>query len=228
MHPMSIRLALAAACLSISVACSDVQPAAPTPAPDADATAGTQTPQGTPNAGVDPGKPFTYQARVETPTNAKAGDQVHVKEFHPNGQLATERTELVLPDLKRVRVGPMKAFWENGALRVEGGYDDEGRLAGHWKYFDDAAQLLREGDYESGMRTGEWVEFHPNGRKRSQGFVHANLFEGAWVYWHDNGQKMAEGSYINNRREGVWLFWNEKGEPDPQFTGSYKNGEKLP
>ena len=196
----------------------DAPPSAPPTGAAAGAAAAT--------APVDAGE-VQLVGRVETPENPVPGDVVRVKEFHENGQLATERTELLKPDGTRVRQGPMKAFHLNGRLFIEGGYDDEGRKAGHWKYWDDQGGLVREGDFADDMREGDWIENHPNGARRYQGFIHAGLNEGPWKYWHDNGQLFAEGNYENNLREGTWLFYFPDGAPDATQSGRYVRGQRV-
>ena len=163
-------------------------------------------------------------ARVQEPAEAAEGATVRVREFHPNGKLSTERSERIGPADSRTRVGPMKAWFESGQLRIEGGYDEQGKLSGHWRYWDERGALLREGDYANGLREGDWVEFHPSGLKRSEGLLHVGQNEGPWRYWHENGARMAEGSYVNNLREGAWTFWDESGAVDARLTGySEKN-----
>jgi len=167
-------------------------------------------------------------ARVQEPADAAPGAVVSVREFHPNGRLFTERSERLGEQGASTRVGPMKTWFENGQLRCEGAYDDEGKLTGHWRYWDERGALLREGDFAAGLREGTWVEFHANGRKRYEGLLHLGLNEGPWKYWHENGEPMAEGSYVNNRREGAWLFWDERGELDARLTGFYKDNVRVP
>ncbi|MBM3989500.1 MAG: toxin-antitoxin system YwqK family antitoxin [Planctomycetes bacterium] len=150
-----------------------------------------------------------------------------MREFHPNGRLFTERSERLGESGSSTRVGPMKTWFENGQLRCEGAYDDEGKLGGHWRYFDERGVLLREGDFASGLREGDWVEYHANGRKRYEGLLHRGQNEGPWKYWHENGQLMAEGSFLNNAREGAWRFFDEQGAPDARFTGLYQNNERV-
>ncbi len=166
-------------------------------------------------------------ARVQEPAVAAPGSVVKVREFHPNGRIFTERSERIGEQGTARRVGPMKVWFENGQLRCEGGYDDDGTLSGHWRYWDERGALLREGDFALGLREGDWVEYHPNGRKRYEGLLHLGLNEGPWTYWHGNGQRMAEGSYVNNRREGPWLFWDEQGSPDPRLSGLYKDNVRV-
>ncbi len=190
------------------------QSAASSVAPEAERA--PEAPQGTPGV-----------ARVQEPAVAAPGSVVKVREFHPNGQVFTERSERLGAQGNATRVGPMKAWFENGQLRCEGAYDDEGKLTGHWRYWDESGALLREGDFAMGLREGDWVEYHPNGRKRYEGLLHLGLNEGPWTYWHENGQRMAEGSYVNNRREGPWLFWDEQGAPDARLSGFYKDNVRV-
>jgi antitoxin component YwqK of YwqJK toxin-antitoxin module len=227
----------------VTLACKDEALPAPAPA----GTSATQAPANAtpvappavadPKAGesVDPsaaptvpdGPPKVVTGRVQTPEKAEVGQVVNVKEFFENGQLATERSERKEADGKYTRVGPMKAWFENGQLRCEGGYDERGKLTGHWRYFSEAGQLLREGDFADGQREGDWTEFYENGQKRSAGLVHVGQCEGPWRYWHENGKPAAEGTYVNNFREGAWMFWDEQGVPDAARCGEYVRHNRI-
>ena len=177
-------------------------------------------------AGPD-GPPKVMLGRIQTPAQAEVGQVVNVKEHFENGQLATERSERKESDGKYTRVGPMKAWFENGQLRCEGGYDERGKLAGHWRYYSETGLLLREGDFADGQREGDWIEFHANGQMRSSGLLHMGMAEGPWQYWHENGKLAAEGTYVNNFREGPWMFWDEQGAPDPARSGEYSKHNRV-
>jgi hypothetical protein len=231
--PASVSLAIVSlAVASLATACRDEKPPAPPPASAASTTAPAPAetpkppPAGLPATAAD--VPPRAVSRVEDPENAKPGDTVRVREFHENGVLATERTELVTPDGKRVRQGPMKAWHLNGELSIEGGYDAGGKLTGRWRYFDEQGLLLREGEYVEGLREGDWADYWPGTKQmRSQGFIHVGQLEGPWKYWHENGQPMSEGTYVNNKREGPWLYWKPDGKPDADQTGTYKDHVKI-
>lgn len=226
MHPRVLPHLILCACAALA-GCEERAPATPS-------VAGT-TPERAPDApsaprpepGDESVAPKVKLGRIQTPESAKPGEVVNVKEHYENGQLATERSERLNPDGSFTRIGPMKAWFENGQLRVEGGYDSAGKLSGHWRYWNEEGQLLREGDYADGLREGDWVEFHANGQKHYQGFLHVGFNEGPWKYWHENGQPKAEGAYENNLREGPWLFWDERGVPDPIQSGLYKNHVRV-
>ncbi len=204
---------LVGACTALSLAllasCSRNEPAATT-AP------GASTP--------------TAPAKVHrqiTPENARPGELVTVREFYETGELYTERTERVVAEGQRVRVGKMRAQWENGKTRLEGEYDDQGRLTGHWRYYFETGALEREGAFETGKHSGVWTENWLNGKLRYEGFYHLGLREGFWRTWHENGAPESEGEYVNNLRTGPWKFWTADGNPDPALTGEYAANVKL-
>ncbi len=213
-----MRVVVLSACLLLG--CDQRSPAPP-PAP-ANSTGSNYAAADMPAA---PKKRIGH--REETPANPKLGELVSVREFHENGQLYTERTERVAGERERVRVGAMRAFWEDGKPRLEGGYDDQGRLSGHWLYYFENGVLEREGDYLEGKHTGDWVENWPNGKRRYEGFYHVGLREGLWRTWHENGARESEGEYRNNLREGAWKFWLPQGGEDRAQSGLYAGNVRI-
>lgn len=201
--------------LSMVCACSDGDQR-PAPAATSKTPAPTQV---APDAAAETSKKVFR--REETPKNAKPGELVSVREFYENGQLYTERTERVVGERQRVRIGAMRAWWENGKPRLEGGYDDEGRLAGRWRYYYESGALEREGDFVAGKHSGDWTESWPNGKRRFEGFYHLGMREGFWRTWHENGARESEGEYVNNLRTGEWKFWLPSGGVDAAQSGEY-------
>lgn len=235
LHLFACLIPLVASGCKDEVAPDPKTPASSVTAPDAAAgkTPAVETPKA-PDS-VDPSAlpagpdapPKVVLGRIQTPVNAEVGQVVNVKEHFENGQLATERSERKEADGKYTRVGPMKAWYENGQLRCEGGYDERGKLTGHWRYYTETGMLLREGDFAEGQREGDWIEFHTNGQMRSSGLLHMGQAEGPWQYWHENGKPAAEGTYVNNLREGPWMFWDERGVPDPARCGEYSKHNRI-
>jgi hypothetical protein len=162
---------------------------------------------------------------IEIEPNAD-GQTVTVREFYPAGWLYTERVEKLVEGGKRVRHGPLKAWHENRQLMQIGEYTD-GKLSGHWTYWDDQGGRERQGDYDQGLRSGDWREWFPNGQLKSMGLFHVNLAEGPWKFWHDNGQLMGQGEFINNKREGQWMFWLPDGTVDANQTGIYEDNHRV-
>lgn len=209
--------------LIATCACSDNEPN-PAPAPANATERPAPSPAGS-EAVAEASKRVFH--REETPADAKVGELVTVREFYENRQLYTERTERVAGERKRVRVGAMRAWWENGKPRLEGGYDDEGRLTGRWRYYFESGVLEREGDFEAGKHTGDWAEHWPNGKRRFEGFYHVGLREGFWRTWHENGAAESEGEYENNLRHGPWKFWLPSGGVDSAQSGMYLGNIKV-
>lgn len=224
---MDVRIAALGCSLLLGLGCSRGEPASGASSPTSAASGAGAKVELDIERGADVLAVASGVARVQEPEQAGPGQVVRVREFHPNGRIFTERSERIGEGGAGTRVGPMKTWFENGQLRCEGAYDDEGKLTGHWRYWDERGALVREGDYALGLREGDWVEFHANGRKRYEGLLHLGQNEGPWKYWHENGQPMAEGSYVNNRREGPWLFWDEQGVPDARLTGLYKDNVRV-
>jgi len=213
-----LRSSAAIAALLLLHGCSSDEGSAPTTQSPA---AQAQSPEG---AEALPAP--RIRRREDTPPNPSPGELVQVREFYESGQLYTERTERALENHKRIRVGPMRAWWENGELRIEGGYDDQGRLTGVWRYYFETGGVEREGEFDTGKHSGVWRENWPNGKLRSEGFYHVGLREGFWRTWRDNGQPESEGEYSNNQRAGPWKFFREDGQLDADLSGDYSGNEK--
>lgn len=82
---------------------------------------------------------------------------------------------------------------------------------GPWKDFDEAGNILREGEY----RIGRYVNCCAHGP--CSDFYNYRL--GPWTFWYPNGQIRAQGKFIPKRRNldtacrgGDWLWF---GEIDP-------------
>lgn len=217
--------------LLLIAACEREQPVVPTAPPPTDASA-TPEPASqrlAPESSlterfVQPPQPGSPPASELIPSPDAA--TVTVRDYHPNGWLYTERVEKLTPDGKRVRHGPLAAWFENRQLMFTGEYTD-GKKSGRWVYWNDMGAREREGEQEDDRREGEWREWHANGQLKSQGLFHANLAEGPWKFWHDNGQLFAEGEFINNKREGQWMFWLPDGSVDGNQAGVYSAHQRV-
>ena len=77
----------------------------------------------------------------------------------------------------------------------------------------------------------KFTEQHPFSGKvtgKSQGTIKDGKKEGLWVTYHNNGQLASKGEYNKNgKREGSWVHYNEDGTVDDEYTGTFKNGEKI-
>lgn len=90
----------------------------------------------------------------------------------------------VYKDGKKIQA---KKFYQNGAVELEGSYDDDGKKHGYWKYLYPDGKLWSEGEYLHGKRHGM-----------------------SKVYY-ENGVLRYEGNYENNEKIGLWIFYDEGG-----------------
>ena len=119
--------------------------------------------------------------------------QEQVEETYPNGaaKLIGLYTET---DGQLVKISE-NGYYENGALEIQGSYNDSGQRVGKWKYWyecldckpEETGQLWSECEYKDGLR------------------------HGISIIYYENGQKRYEGQYANDSTDGKWLFWNDKG-----------------
>ena len=63
---------------------------------------------------------------------------------------------------------------------------------------------LTQGSFKDGKRYGSWVD-----------------------YW-DNGQLMFKGTLEDGKKDGPWVGFNEDGTVWLEYTGTFKNGLKIP
>ena len=157
---------------------------------------------------------------------APRGEVTIVEETYASGKPYNEHGEKTLPSGKRVRHGPIAAWYEEGGKWLEGNYEN-GKLDGWWRYWHKNGQLEREGQYANGLQDGYWVAHWDNGQRMSEGEMRGGLYVGHWKAWHRDGTLRYEGDFVDGKREGTWLFFNPDGTPDASLTGEYKNNVKV-
>ena len=84
-----------------------------------------------------------------------------------------------------------------------------------------------QGSYKNGSREGDWVHYHSNGQLKGKGSYKNGKLEGEWVHYHYNGQLAIKGSFKNGKEEGNWVSYKGDGTVNKQWTGTFKNGEKV-
>ena len=84
-----------------------------------------------------------------------------------------------------------------------------------------------KGEYKDRLKEGSWVEYHDNGQLWRKGDYKKGKREGQWVTYWSNGQLYYQGDYKNDKREGQWVGYYSDGTVWQEFTGTFKNGEKI-
>jgi len=122
------------------------------------------------------------------------GKHPNMKKESEGKYKAWERGKDLLPH------GPWRWWYENGALRAEGRYDN-GDMVGEWRSWDSEGELLAS--LEDG--TGDWIRLHPDGAVAEEGRLLRGRKEGKWTTRHPCGQLASEGAYRGGRKEGGWI-----------------------
>lgn len=62
---------------------------------------------------------------------------------------------------------------------------------------------------------------------QEQGSFKNGKRDGSWVSYHDNGQLSHKGTFKNGKKDGPWVGCDEDGTLDEEYTGAFKNDEKV-
>ena len=84
-----------------------------------------------------------------------------------------------------------------------------------------------QGSIKHGERDGLWVWYYVNGQLRQKMNFKNGYKDGAYVAYHENGQLFAKGNFKNDEEEGDWVLLKEDGTVDKEWTGTYKDVEKI-
>ena len=84
-----------------------------------------------------------------------------------------------------------------------------------------------KGDYQNRLKEGSWVEYHDNGQLWRKGDYKNGKKDGSWITYWSNGQLYYQGDFKNDKREGSWVGYYSDGTIWKEFTGTFKNGEKI-
>lgn len=85
-------------------------------------------------------------------------------------------------------------FYESGALKIEGNFDD------------------------INARNGLWISYYEDGKKWSESFYIHGKKEGHSLTFFPNGKIRYVGEYKNDEKTGLWRFYNESGDLEKEET----------
>jgi antitoxin component YwqK of YwqJK toxin-antitoxin module len=128
------------------------------------------------------------------------------KEYYNNGALRAEGNYQ-----NDIKTGKWKFYHVNGKLKQEGNYNTQGQPEGEWYWYYESGELLREEYYYLGQLDGLMVEYSEEGEIIAQGQFIEGLEDGDWIY--RVGDALIEGSYLDGMRDGNWKYWNVFDEP---------------
>lgn len=123
-----------------------------------------------------------------------------------------------------VRDGDWKEFYNNGALKAEGVYD-EGTKVGTWKYYHPNGQLEQTGRFdEKGRLQGKWIWYYPTGQVLREEKYIDGLSDGLMTEYSEGGKVIAEGEYIEGLEEGPWVYNYGDVHEEGSYSYGYRNG----
>lgn len=102
------------------------------------------------------------------------------------------------------------AHYENGQLKVEHSYDENGKLHGNVKEYREDGSLYREANYQHGSKQGKFVETNNEGYTWIRIYKNDKL-DGEYLEQFGNGKTALKGSYANGEKTGQWVEYDEQG-----------------
>ena len=84
-----------------------------------------------------------------------------------------------------------------------------------------------QGSFKSGKKEGAWFYYWANGQLSWKGNFKSGKKDGASVFYWDDGQLVAKGNWKNGERDGYWFDYNEDGTLHKEWSGTFKDGEKI-
>ena len=125
-----------------------------------------------------------------------------------------------------LREGLWTTWHENGTLELEAHY-----RAGQWHgtvaEYDGEGRPLSTGTYVDGTLEGMHTTFFPSGAKRAEKTYLRGKPNGAAATWFDGGPMESRGEFVDGRQEGEWTYWNADGSLNEEWTGLYRDGERV-
>ncbi len=117
-----------------------------------------------------------------------------------------------------------KKYHDNGNLKVEGQYDDNGKGTGQWKFHFEDGTLEKVGSYVDGGRNGDWEFYYETGELHELIKYVDNNRQGKKKAYYRNGKLKHYGTFVDNKANGLWVFYNIKGFVKEYYY--YENGEE--
>lgn len=115
-----------------------------------------------------------------------------------------------ITDLKGLRQGEWKEYYETGELRAKGNYKNSNPI-GKWNFYFKDKTIEISGSYNhKGKKDGEWIWYYPNGEILLVENWINGLLEGSYVEYDTDGEILAQGEYLDGVEEGEWFYRNQQ------------------
>jgi antitoxin component YwqK of YwqJK toxin-antitoxin module len=149
-------------------------------------------------------------------------------------ELSTEHQNIWVEEInvKDLKNGPSKEYYENGKLKSEGDFK-KGRKEGSWKFYDKDGQIECEVSYKEDKKyEGVWKLYNEDGFYLQESYKEGKR-EGLWKIHYRQYQSVVEhnvykqeGNYKNDEKNGIWKFYDENNNlvGEVYFEDGKKNG----
>ena len=122
--------------------------------------------------------------------------------------------------------GKWTRYYNNGRMFSISNYY-LGVKNGNFITFSENGQFIEKGKYKNNLEDGLWLRFFENGKINYKGKFINGKKTGVWVGYYYNGQLEYKGSFKNGKKDGIWEFYSSNGMKYNEFSGIYKNGNKI-
>jgi antitoxin component YwqK of YwqJK toxin-antitoxin module len=134
------------------------------------------------------------------------------RSFYPDGKLQFEGAFY-----KDIPVGIHREYDENGKIKInkeytdegillgEGFFDENGKRTGKWRLFDPYYNYYYgEGNYKNGLKEGKWIFYYTDGNVEQEGIYSEDVPDREWIWYYPEGTKKREESYLLGKLEGQY------------------------
>ena len=188
------------------------------------------------NGKIDRVTPYKNDEKNGISKKTDANGQLLFQTVYKDGKVISysylDKNNKLVPEIPIVQgTGKVKAFYANGNVSAELGYED-GVFSGPCNYYYANGQLSSVCRFEGGNWEGSYKTYYPNGQLKTEFFyVHDNL-HGPYKEYNEKGVLTEEGNFYLGAPHGKARIYDDQGklkETDFYYYGkllSYKNESK--
>lgn len=153
--------------------------------------------------------------------NTRKGEVLDLKAFYPNG---AKRIEGKFN--KKGRHGTFIEYHESGGKKIESEYLN-GMLNGVSKEYSEVGKIITEDTYKNDTLDGYHIQYYSNGKASQEGWFVKGLAQGTWKNYHENGVVKDLIYYQNNKVDGFSEHFYPNGKKENEFYIQNEVTEKV-
>ena len=117
---------------------------------------------------------------------------------------------LMLGACKRSTTEKVVSYYDNEMPAKVQQVNKQNQVVWETEYYEDGAVKM-EGGMKNDKREGEWTAYFPDGKVQSEGTFKNGLRTGRAIVYYANGNRYMEGYYKEGRHCGKWTYYDEQG-----------------